>query len=141
MWSSDSKTMRRIFKMCRIVFTRQFLRCRLSNAVNCLPQQKFLSVLGIVAFLSAIQFIPTGAVHAGPGMDTGSVPVLVRQAITPTPLASSSTPLPTSISESGKPVRITTGLILLFVAGLLIALAMAGIGLGLGFWMKRHDKH
>lgn len=141
MWSSNNKTMRHISQMCRIVLTRQFLRCRLSIAVNCMPQQKVLSVLGIVAFLSAVLFIPTGVVHAGRGMDAGTVPVLVRQAFTPTPSATASTPQPTSKSESGRPVRITSGLILLFVAGLLVALTMAGIGLALGFWMKRHDKH
>ncbi len=141
MWSSDSKTMRRISKICRAVFTRQFLHRQLSTAVICLPRQKLLSVIGIVAFLSIVLFTPVKAVHAGPGLNRGIVPVSMRQALTPTPSATGNTPQPPSTIETGRPVRITTGLILLFVVGLFIALAMAGIGLVLGFWMKRHDKH
>lgn len=51
-----------------------------------------------------------------------------------------STPQPTPVRPSGRPVQITPGLVVLFVVGLLIALAMSGIGLALGLWMKRHDK-
>jgi hypothetical protein len=51
-----------------------------------------------------------------------------------------STPQPTPVPPPGRPVRITPGLVVLFVVGLLIALAMSGIGLALGLWMKRHDR-
>ena len=76
--------------------------------------------------------------HAGKILEVRPTPVVMSHILT-TPLPAN-TPQPTPVPPSGRPVRITSGLVILFVVGLLIALTMAGIGLGLGLWMKRRDK-
>jgi hypothetical protein len=134
----DLELVRRIREMRRTKSIRCFLddqplETRSKDFLRKKTSQKlFFALFGIVMI-----FLVHPA-HAGKILEVRATPVVIRQILTTSLPAS--TPQPTTIPPSGRPVRFTSGLVVLFVVGLLIALAMAGIGLGLGLWMKRRDK-
>lgn len=100
--------------------------------------RKFAFPLFFGTLLGFSLIIVVRPTSAGAGRETRVSQTGVRQVlITHTP---ASTQQPTPAPASGRLVRITPELVGLFVVGVLITLAMVGIGLGLGFWMKQHDK-
>jgi len=137
MWLSDMKLVRCISQMHRTILTADFSVGR-SSGSQLGFLRKAASTIILVALFGLVLMIPFKRVHAGVRFETHLAPVGIGQALG-MPLAAG-TPQPTPAPASGRPVRITPSLVALFAAGLLIAFVMAGIGLALGLWMKRHDK-
>lgn len=137
MWLSDMKLVRCISQMHRTILSADFLVGR-SSGSRLGFLRKAASPLILGAFFGLVLMVPFKRVHAAVRLETRLAPAGMGQALVMPQAAS--TPQPTPAPASGRPVRVTTGLVLLFAAGLLIALVMAGIGLALGLWMKRHDK-
>jgi len=134
----NHELVRRIRKMRRTKLKRRFGEDQPLEKRTKIFLRKKTSWKVIWALFGFVLIFMAQPVHASKILDARAAPVIRKQtSATSSPV---STPQPTTVPAPVKPGRITTGLVVLFVVGLLIALAMVGFGLGLGLWMKRRDK-